>query len=450
MLLEALARGLDPPGRAGLGQRPLLPVPRRHGLRRRHRRPGRAAGRRSSATPATRCSCSPRSRPGSATTTTAGPGSRPVPSAPTATRRWSTTSTSASASTRTPTPTSGTRPLNLAPGHHPRHRPGHGVGALARASPPSSAWPARRWPAATTCATAARSTTAPICAALSIEGYGPFPYQVDGDYLGEVTHLEFRHEPEAMALALSPLDASGRVASTPAGDVGHVGDDAVDAEGRRARPCDRDRRPSRRSRPARPRLAAATSRGVDQPVVGVDGHLAAVAQLVHEARRPDRHARSAPRSPAGAGWLARGAAPPGRTSSPATGRVGVGPAHRPVRPGVRPRPRPIWLRPPRGPGSPGSFLISTFTPMPDAGVERLVEGRPPTPAARRRPGRRWPGRQPAGHRGGRSATPSAVRRTSSSTQSAPSSAAWRKASTVFSGRTADAPRWAMTDGRRRI
>ena len=52
VLLEALAPGLDPPGRARLGERALLPVPRGHGLRRRHRRPGRAARRRSSATPA--------------------------------------------------------------------------------------------------------------------------------------------------------------------------------------------------------------------------------------------------------------------------------------------------------------------------------------------------------------------------------------------------------------
>ncbi len=35
-----------------------------------------------------------------------------------------------------------------------------------------------------------------------IEGYGPFPYQVDGDYLGEVTSLEFHHEPEAIALVM--------------------------------------------------------------------------------------------------------------------------------------------------------------------------------------------------------------------------------------------------------
>jgi diacylglycerol kinase family enzyme len=38
--------------------------------------------------------------------------------------------------------------------------------------------------------------------ALTIEGYGPFPYQVDGDYLGEVTSLDFRHEPEALALVI--------------------------------------------------------------------------------------------------------------------------------------------------------------------------------------------------------------------------------------------------------
>jgi diacylglycerol kinase family enzyme len=42
----------------------------------------------------------------------------------------------------------------------------------------------------------------PDLAELTIEGYGPFPYQVDGDYLGEVVRLEFRHEPEAMALVI--------------------------------------------------------------------------------------------------------------------------------------------------------------------------------------------------------------------------------------------------------
>jgi diacylglycerol kinase family enzyme len=37
---------------------------------------------------------------------------------------------------------------------------------------------------------------------LTVTGYGPFPYQVDGDYLGEVESLEFRHEPEVLRLVL--------------------------------------------------------------------------------------------------------------------------------------------------------------------------------------------------------------------------------------------------------
>jgi diacylglycerol kinase family enzyme len=37
---------------------------------------------------------------------------------------------------------------------------------------------------------------------LRIEGYGPFPYQVDGDYLGEVEHLEIRHEPDVLLLVV--------------------------------------------------------------------------------------------------------------------------------------------------------------------------------------------------------------------------------------------------------
>jgi diacylglycerol kinase family enzyme len=37
---------------------------------------------------------------------------------------------------------------------------------------------------------------------IGVEGYGPFPYQVDGEYLGEVAHLDFRHEPEALALVV--------------------------------------------------------------------------------------------------------------------------------------------------------------------------------------------------------------------------------------------------------
>jgi diacylglycerol kinase family enzyme len=37
---------------------------------------------------------------------------------------------------------------------------------------------------------------------ITVEGYGPFPYQVDGDYLGETEHLEIRHEPEILNLVL--------------------------------------------------------------------------------------------------------------------------------------------------------------------------------------------------------------------------------------------------------
>jgi diacylglycerol kinase family enzyme len=37
---------------------------------------------------------------------------------------------------------------------------------------------------------------------LQIEGYGPVPYQVDGDYLGEATSLRFHHEPEVLDLVL--------------------------------------------------------------------------------------------------------------------------------------------------------------------------------------------------------------------------------------------------------
>lgn len=39
---------------------------------------------------------------------------------------------------------------------------------------------------------------------LTIRGYGPVPYQVDGDYLGETETLTFRHTPNALALVLPP------------------------------------------------------------------------------------------------------------------------------------------------------------------------------------------------------------------------------------------------------
>jgi diacylglycerol kinase family enzyme len=34
----------------------------------------------------------------------------------------------------------------------------------------------------------------------TLTGFGPFPYQVDGDYLGEAERLEFRYEPDALSL----------------------------------------------------------------------------------------------------------------------------------------------------------------------------------------------------------------------------------------------------------
>ena len=95
----------------GVGERPLLPLPRRHGLRRRGGRSRSSAGRGSSATPATRCSCTPASTPGSATTTAAGRGSRCA----TPTARWSTTATSSICLNTNPYTYLGNRPLDLAP-----------------------------------------------------------------------------------------------------------------------------------------------------------------------------------------------------------------------------------------------------------------------------------------------------------------------------------------------
>ena len=35
-----------------------------------------------------------------------------------------------------------------------------------------------------------------------VEGYGPVPFQVDGDYLGDVDHLELHHEPDVLRLVI--------------------------------------------------------------------------------------------------------------------------------------------------------------------------------------------------------------------------------------------------------
>jgi diacylglycerol kinase family enzyme len=37
---------------------------------------------------------------------------------------------------------------------------------------------------------------------LTVSGDGPFPWQVDGDYLGEVEHLDVRYEPDALTLVM--------------------------------------------------------------------------------------------------------------------------------------------------------------------------------------------------------------------------------------------------------
>jgi diacylglycerol kinase family enzyme len=43
---------------------------------------------------------------------------------------------------------------------------------------------------------------------ITIQGYGPIPYQVDGDFLGEIDELRFRHEPDAIRLVLPDPDGS--------------------------------------------------------------------------------------------------------------------------------------------------------------------------------------------------------------------------------------------------
>jgi diacylglycerol kinase family enzyme len=43
---------------------------------------------------------------------------------------------------------------------------------------------------------------------LTVRGHGPIPYQVDGDYLGEIDELRFRHEPEAIRLVLPGPEAA--------------------------------------------------------------------------------------------------------------------------------------------------------------------------------------------------------------------------------------------------
>jgi diacylglycerol kinase family enzyme len=42
----------------------------------------------------------------------------------------------------------------------------------------------------------------PDLAEATVYGHGPFPYQVDGDYLGEAERLAFRHEPDTLTVVV--------------------------------------------------------------------------------------------------------------------------------------------------------------------------------------------------------------------------------------------------------
>jgi diacylglycerol kinase family enzyme len=42
----------------------------------------------------------------------------------------------------------------------------------------------------------------PDLAEATVYGHGPFPYQVDGDYLGESERLTFRHEPDSLTVVV--------------------------------------------------------------------------------------------------------------------------------------------------------------------------------------------------------------------------------------------------------
>jgi len=41
--------------------------------------------------------------------------------------------------------------------------------------------------------------------AITVEGYGPFPYQVDGDHLGDTERLELKHVPDVLDLVMPAL-----------------------------------------------------------------------------------------------------------------------------------------------------------------------------------------------------------------------------------------------------
>jgi diacylglycerol kinase family enzyme len=45
---------------------------------------------------------------------------------------------------------------------------------------------------------------------IDVTGHGPFPYQLDGDYLGEVEHLALRYEPDLLDLLLPEAVSANR------------------------------------------------------------------------------------------------------------------------------------------------------------------------------------------------------------------------------------------------
>ena len=212
MLLDALGRRLDPPGRPRLGQRPLLPVPRRHGLRRRRRRAGRAA----SCAQALRRPPAVRLRRAFDTWFRHYDRTRPaLRRAPHRRHDRRRRLRSPCASTRTRTPTSGNRPFNVAPDADPRPRArAASRSARSTSSPLARARGIGARRAANACAAAATSTTAPTSPG-SRRRLRPFPYQVDGDYLGETTELDVpprarRPRPRACPLSVSGTGSRAR------------------------------------------------------------------------------------------------------------------------------------------------------------------------------------------------------------------------------------------------
>ena len=188
---------LGAPGRAGLGQRPLLPLPRRDRLRRRRGERGRAA----------RLAQALRQPPPvrlGRVRHLAAPLRPPQPAL---------LGEGARRGDRRRRPVHGVpqhQPLHVhrhpavqrRPRGRPRPGPGRGDGAQPRRpSPPRHPRPPRSGRAAA-CAATATSPTAPTWPRPSSTATARCPYQVDGDYLGDVEHLAVRHEPDVLRLVI--------------------------------------------------------------------------------------------------------------------------------------------------------------------------------------------------------------------------------------------------------